>query len=570
MRYTKAAIKAILWTALILLLLPIGASAAKIESLWVTKVIPGGTALQTAEGKPLDAVNWWYSNREKIYYLFLPAGAKAEDLRIWFTGIESINVNGKDVNSGSAVDFLVPGTSHDLTADKNTYTLKVLQSANVPALFLSTESGSVEGIHKSKRNEETGNLAILHADGSVSYDGKLAQIKGRGNASFAFPKKPYQIKLDKSTDLFGLGKAKTWILLADYQDNSLMRNNIAFVLADAVGLSYTSRFQSVDVYVNNEYRGTYLLCEKVEIGPNRIAINDLEEDTEAVNDAPLNTYPTFGSMGYHFGKNKGINIPNNPDDITGGYILELDYAERYKKEPSGFATTRGQPITIKEPESASRAQAAYISTFMQGFENAIFSKDGIDPKSGKRYSEFVDMDSLVKKYLVEEILKNYDSNRSSLYFYKPSDEESKLAFAGPVWDYNSSMGNVANERNQRMINPEYFSANNDRGETYYWLPALYKQPDFKEQAIKTYHEVFVPVLDELLGNREQVGGSLRTIEDMAAELEASAAMNFTRWPVFNAESRPVKTGKDYWENIAYVKNFLIKRMVFLAENWILE
>ena len=550
---------------MMLLLLPMGALAAKLTDVWVTGVMQNEEA---SDKLPIGAIHWWYSNKDKAYYLFLPAGAKAEELRIWFEGAQSITTDGKTLSSGDPASFLTPGAKATLTCDKSKYTLVVMQSKNIPALFITTESGSLTSIHKSKNNQETGKMVMLNSDGTLSYDGALTQFKCRGNSSFTYAKKPYQFKLEKSTDLAGMGKAKTWILLADHEDNSLLRNKITFALADAVGLDYSSQSQTVDVFLNNDYYGTYLLCEKVEIGGSRIDINNLEKDTGEVNENPLNSYPAFGHKGYSLGQARGFQIPNDPEDITGGYLLELEKINRYKNEANGFTTTRGQPVVIKEPEAASQAQAAYISAFMQGFENAIFAEDGIDPASGKHYSEFVDMDSLVKKYLIEEISKNFDGNRSSLFFYKPSDEQSLLAFAGPVWDYDNAYGNYSSQRAESLKLPEYFAINKDNGERYYWYPALYKQPDFYQAVVKIYHEEFVPALRVLLGLEESEDGKLRSIDDFAVEIAPSAALNYTRWPVFNAKGRDVMTGRNYEENNAYLKKFLEGRLAFLSENWI--
>lgn len=560
-RFKNAALPLLLF----LLLLPSGALAEKITALWVTFSVD--QPLPSAEkAKPLNAINWWYSEQRRTYYLFLPASAERNSLQIWFTGPSKLTADGRTVSSGDTAGFLVPGEKVTLVSDKNKYVLQVMKSATIPAMFLNTESGTLNDIHKSKSHAETGSMMLLSAGGARLYAGGLSQIKGRGNWTFSLAKRPYQIKLERSSDLCGMGKAKTWILLANHFENSLLRNKIVFDLANAAGLAYSSRSQAVDLYINNDYCGSYLLCEKVQIGDSRIDINDLEKATEKVNDAELNTYPAFGRT-YQTGKGKGVKIPNDPKDITGGYLLELEYPDRYKKEASGFITTRGQPVIIKEPEYASPAQVEYIRAFMQGFENAIFSKDGIDPKSGKHYSEFVDMDSLVKKYLIEEITKNFDGNRSSLFYYKPADSQSKLAFCGPVWDYDIALGNYATDRNQKVKNPSYFVTNNDQGEHYYWFPALYKHADFREAVKKAYYESFVPALNVLLGNAPSTKDGLRSLDEYAAEIWASADMNFARRPIFNSSEAYVKTGKDYAENIEYVRNFLKGRMAFLAESW---
>ena len=569
MKFKTTLLPVIILLTTLLLLLPAGAIAAKESAVWVT--LPGPQASGSGDegqsaGESFVTINLWPSTIERTYYLFLPAYADASRLTIGYSDAKALVIDGRTITTGDAADYLTPGAKLPMTLNSAKYTLKVMQSANIPAMFLHTESGSVAFIHKTKKNQEPGSLVMADAHGAALYNGALSQIKGRGNYTFSLRKKPYQIKLEKSADLCGMGKAKTWILLANHYDNSLLRNKIAFDLADAIGLEYSSKSQAVDVYVNSDYCGSYLLCEKVEIGDARIDINNLEKDTEKVNSDPLETYPQYGKKSQS-GKSKGAKIPNDPTDITGGYLLELDYMTRYTNEISGFITTRGQPVTIKEPEFASQAQAEYIRTFMQGFENAIFAADGKDPKTGKHYSEFVDMDSLVKKYLMEEFVKNFDGNRSSLFYYKPADEQSKLAFAGPVWDYDIAFGNYAKPRNQRAKNPKYFITNADSGERYYWLPAVYKQPDFKAAAIKTYHEIYVPALHILLGNAPSGSGSLRSLDEYVQELEASAAMNFARWPIFNSPNWQVETGKDYPTNIAYLKSFIEGRMAFLNENW---
>jgi hypothetical protein len=561
------------WSGILILLLmfPLAAHAAKITDLWVTgAVYENGQTSGNGENVPDDSIHWWYSGKTRKYYLFLPAGADISGMRIWFkSAAESIDMGGKTIESGGTADFLKPGTEIIVDAG-NRYTLAVMQSKNIPAMFISTESGSLNKINSSKDYEETGNMVLLSPDGTLAYHGPLSQVKGRGNSTFAYPKKPYQIKLPESYDLCGMGKAKTWILLANYMDSSLLRNTVTFALARAAGLPYTSKSQAVDLYINNNYLGSYLLCEKVEIGDERVAITDLEKATEAVNEKSLEEYPPYGLDIQFAGKSKGFSIPNNPEDITGGYLLELEKPYRYTPEAGGFKTRKGLPVVIKEPEHVSRAQADYISAIIQSLENAIFSEDGVDPKSGKRYTELVDMDSLVKKYIVDEISKNFDANRTSFFLYKPADDKSTQLFAGPVWDYDIGYGNFETERSKSLLSPSGFSANKDRAMDFYWFPELYTQDDFYKRVVQIYHESFVPVLRVLLGMEKDPTGIVLSLDEYALAMEASAAMNFSRWKMNITTLKVAETGRDYLESIAYLKEFLAGRMAFLSENWPLE
>lgn len=512
-----------------------------------------------------DAVRWWYAEDTRTYYLFLPGATQT--VRLWFENASEATLDGQPFTAGAECPAVLDAQPHVLTLGTGVYPLVVMRSDGVPSMFMTTESGSLAYIHRRKGNEEPGTLLMRDAAGATLFDGPLAQIRGRGNATFVLNKKPYQIKLEKGTDLCGMGKAKTWLLLADFRDNSLLRNKIAFDLSRAVGMPYASLSQTVDLYVNNDYLGAYLLCEKVEIGDTRIDIADLGKATEAVNDEELSTYPRYGYNSYRQSTQKGFSIPNDPEDITGGYLLELDYKMRYSDEPSGFVTAKGQAVVIKEPEAVSAQQVSYISAFFQGFENAIRASDGIDPKSGKHYSAFVDQASLVKKYLLEEVLKNRDANRSSLFFYKPADVESALAFAGPAWDYDASLGNYATRAGDKGILPEYFIVNSDMGEPFYLFPPLYAHEDFQRAVVASYYADFVPALEVLLGKREDPTGTLRSLQAYADEIRASAAMNFARWPVFNSKARIAKTGADYQENIDYLIHFIEQRMAFLAGEW---
>ncbi len=562
-------LRKVLILLLLLLMFPLAAQAAKITDLWVTgAVYENEKSSGNADNVPDDSIHWWYSTRTRKFYLFLPAGADLSKMRIWFkTTVQSIDMGGKIVTSGDKADFLKPGTEIIVDAGSR-YTMVIMQSEKVPAMFISTESGSLKKIHSSKDYEETGNMVLLDSDGTLSYHGPLGQIKGRGNSTFAYPKKPYQIKLKDSYDLYGMGKAKTWILLANYMDSSLLRNTITFALAQAAGLPYTSKSQAVDLYINNNYLGSYLLCEKVEIGDTRVDITDLEKATEAVNEKPLEEFGSYGLDKQFTGRSKGFQIPNNPEDITGGYLLELEKPHRYTPEMSGFMTKKALPVVIKEPEHVSKEQADYISAIIQSFENAIFSKDGIDPKSGKHYTELADLDSLVKKYIIDEISKDFDANRTSFFLYKPADDKSTRFFAGPVWDYDIGFGNFETERSKSLLTPTGFSANKDRGMDFYWFPALYAQDDFYQRVVQIYHESFVPAIRVLLGLDKDPTGAVLSLDEYASEMEASAAMNFSRWQMNITTQKVAKTGQDYLVNIAYLKDFLRGRMAFLDENWV--
>jgi len=540
----------VLTVALLLIALPAICQAAGLTSFYVQ---PAGS-----EGKAATAVHWFKKN-SSTYDLYLPAGMDTSSLQVCFEGVDDLQINGESFTTGQTTDLFVPGTEVKVKWGKKSVTLNVMKSANLNALFITTESGDMKAIHGDKEHRESGHFVMLSPDGDVALDLPLDEIKGRGNSSFRYPKKPYQIKFEKKVDLLGMGKAKKWILLTNYIDNSLLRNRIGFEVSRAVGFEATCENEFVDLYLNHEYAGNYLLTEKMEIGENRIDITDLEEATEEVNESDLDTYAKAGRRGYKKNTRKYWEIPNDPADITGGYLLELELTNRYPQEASGIVTQRGQPVVIKEPEYASQAQVNYIGDLLQEFEDAIFADDGINPQTGKHYYEYIDKESYVTKYLIEEVLKNYDANRTSQYFYKDVDSKSKLLYSAPVWDFDQSLDNYG------MNGSKIFLASN-KSTSFHWFPQAYEIPDFRQRVEELYKEKFVTAINILIGSGGTLG-ELRSIDSYVEEIEASAAMNFRRWGYIESPDRYVSAGKTFEESTAYLKTFLTRRLENCNKRW---
>lgn len=378
--------------------------------------------------------------------------------------------------------------SLDNTQDSPVYDLEVMYTSKIPTLFLETDSGTLDQIHASKDYLESGTVLFFDGRGHKYFEGGIEEIHCRGNSSFEdTDKKSYTIKLEEKADLFGMGLAKKWILIANAFDNTLLRNTMAFSIAKLLNLAYTPDAQYVDVYANGNFIGNYLLTEKIEVGNNRVAIRDLEEEVKTLNNnVPLDSMEFFMEPQGRLFSTKGYRIEKEPDNISGGYLLELDSSDRYGLEASGFLTSRMQPVVFASPKYASYEQVSYIANRYQDFEDAIFSKDGHSPYTKAAYSDYIDVDSFARKYLLEEFVKNLDASFTSQYFYKYDDSISDKFFAGPCWDYDKSIAaSGITESGIDLHDPVGLYAASQEKDSDIWY-ALYQQEDFRKEVAKIF------------------------------------------------------------------------------------
>ncbi len=507
-------------------------------------------------------IEWWKNEQDNAYYLFLPGAFNNKKLNLTFSGAEEILLDDKKVSYGDRCR-LKEG-SHVLRggvgADSDAYQLEVMYTSDIASVFLETQSGSLEQLHAAKENSESGTMTILDGRGRRYFEGEIENIHCRGNSSFEeTDKKSYLLKLSQKADLFGMGAAKKWILTANSFDDTLLRNAVAFSIAKMLRLDYTPDVQFVDVYANGRFLGNYLLSEKIEIGKNRINVLDLEKETEALNDGlnPEELEFFMEPMGRLF-STKGYLIEEEPADITGGYLMEIETSDRYGLEASGFLTSRMQAVVFESPKYASHAQVAYVSGLYQDFEDAVFSPDGFSPYTGAHYSDYIDVDSFARKYLVEELVKNLDASYTSQFFYKYPDSVSDKFYAGPCWDYDKSIAasGITNDGID-LHDPVGFYAAVQEKDSDLWY-ALYQQEDFR----RIVADIFFHELEPQMRREAE-----RLIEGYSKEIDASNDCNMLRWNTFPqteglAAKRTMHEGK-----VAELVTFLDKRLDFLGQEW---
>jgi hypothetical protein len=419
-------------------------------------------------------------------------------------------------------------------------------------VFITTESGSLENIHANKDYREPGQMLLISPHGETEYLGKLKSISGRGQYSWTVPKKPYNLNLEEAADLLSLGAGRRWCLIASYTDNSFIRHKLVYDLAKAIGMAYTPRADFVDLFINGEYMGLYMLCTQVTVGENRVEITDLEAETEKANRVnSLEIYEPF-QTGEGAGSLKGYDIPRDPADITGGYLFYMEMSDRYSNRGSGFITGRSQHILIKSPEHASARQVEYLSSLVQEFEDAIYAEDGINPDTGRSFTEYIDLESWAKKYLIEEFSINFDAGTTSQYLYKDVDSVSPLIYAGPAWDYDHSIGNIRPiVRNPHTL---YAYKKNRDG----WYGKLYEKPAFYQKVVEIYEHELLPAVDYMLKHK---------LDEYYDKLQVAAGLDYVRW---NRDEKVdiILNFNTYKEDYDYIREFLTERVKFLNRLWL--
>ena len=435
--------------------------------------------------------------------------------------------------------------------------LTVLQGSKIPALFLEVDGECLKKVNRSKKDMITdGRAACYGADGTVEYSGALDQLKGRGNNTFRYSKKPYQIKLREKASLCGMAKARTWVLLANWADLSLLRNQIVLDMSREIGLRYAVSCVQADVWINGAYNGLYLLTEKIQIGKNRVNITDLEEETEKVNPAPFTPGQLVKDKSKTFPLLRSYPDVQDPEDITGGYILTIEKKARLKYNGSlaGFRTPDDLSIRVKEPTYPSRAQTEYLYRRFTELQQALIAKDGVNPKTGLAFDAYLDVRSFAQKYLIEEWCKNFDFFGGSQFLYKDSDRVDPLVYAGPSWDYDLCFGNMA-DRGYRT-DGEYLTAYH-RNYNIYWL--LSGHETFRAEVNALWKADFRPVVAVLLGEKEKApDGIVCSLAEYRQRISASAQMNTRRWGT-NNEAKGSGSGGNFDNAIKYMENWIRKR-----------
>lgn len=502
-----------------------------------------------------QSINIWQSP-EGVYYFFLPSGS------------ENYQISFENLGEGSTLQLdSVLFYSHDSAIDdikfSNVYEMQLklsedssplekaqvvfLKSEGLPSLFIDTASGNMDAIHADKEVKEEATAFLVGMDGTREYAGNIEYITARGNSTFyEVDKKSYLIRFYKEETILDMPGAEKWILLANMIDDTRIKNELIFQFAETYTTVPSIQGRYVDLYLNGDYAGNYYLCEKVEVGENRLDITNLEERTEDVNfkSAYQNAVPYVSEEG----KIRAMDGLNNPEDITGGYLVEHIPASQYEIFNNAFMTDSGHCYVIISPNPATVEQVQYICNYFNEMETALTQEDGIHPVTGKHFSEYIDLDSWTSKYLMEEAFHDPDALTSSLFFYKDSDSVDAHIYAGPMWDYDRAMGSYGSVNT--ILDNAY-----QVGEFGIYVQEMMQHQEVREQVYDKFCQYIVPYVRNLLR---------ADVYRLRQHIQASVEMDRIRWIKVRGYY------SDYGASCDYLVWFLEHKTDYLQEVWLEE
>ena len=417
---------------------------------------------------------------------------------------------------------------YPLESYENLDKTKYFQVTNLPLISINTKNSS-----EIKDNDIDCAITLVN-DGKIE-NNENGSIKLRGHSSkFAAQKKSFRVKFDSKQKILNFkGKEKKWILNANHFDRAFLRNYLAFKISELIELKFTPRCHPVDVIINGNYQGNYYICDKLEIGKNRVNIAKLE--------------PT------------DISEPN----ITGGYLLQIDASSGFNGRggyggggANSFKTNRGIVGKIEYPEEdeITPEQKDYITEKLNQFEDEVYN--GI--------FDSIDLESYSKYFLVEEFSGDPDNVFSSFYFTKDRNDN-KFHF-GPVWDFDLGFDN-----DKRLIptseKPDFcLNYGDSAGTTREFIKTLIGYKEVMGYIKITWENLCDTVLNEQV--------LIDFLNEKREYIKESAELNMLKWDNYVAEGRGGRQwggagfgrkGENFDESVEVLKDYVKNRFISLTK-----
>lgn len=375
-------------------------------------------------------------------------------------------------------------------------------------LYITLEDGGLERIRGNKRHKERGTVVVRDRNGRIQYKGE-GNMRGRGNGSWNLDKKSYKLKLKSPTKILGLKEGEKFNLIANHDETNL-RNKIAFEVAKRMKTDFPVENEYAHLFVNGEYQGLYLVTNSIEA------------------------------------KENSVNIKEE------GFLMDHSLVYDPVDMPHVFVSNSGIQVEVKYPKNMSSEERECICSYYNEMEDAVKAVDGVCRKTGKYYTDYIDLNSFVRYYLLQEVLLNYDGGRGSLLLWKNSREDEDKIHAGPIWDMELSMFNP--KQRQEAMRPDiiYVGSEYRNIPTDYkgLLPELCKHNDFMEHVSRIYGTEMIAIMNNVLN---------AYIDSLAYNMEQDVYTDCLRRGVRHFS---------YCEDVKTMKKKLRERLDFLDKIWL--
>jgi hypothetical protein len=423
-----------------------------------------------------------------------------------------------------------------------------ISSSNLPLVVINTNGKTIIDASKIQATMKL----IFNGDGKINqptdpgniYTGNIG-IEIRGSYSASLPQKPYGIETrdisgnNLDVSILGMPEENDWILLANYNDKTFMRNVLAFDLFRKMG-HYAPRTRLVEVIVNNEYQGVYVLTEKI------------KQDKGRVDIAKLATKDISG------------------DDVTGGYIFKIDYYDQWNSWQSSYTPVNHPEKVVNyvyadpDPDKLMSQQKTYLKEAVNSFESVLYGSAFADKTKG--YPAWIDANSFIDYFIVSEVSRNVDAFKKSCYFYKDKNSKGGKIIAGPVWDFDWAWKNIRDCATFQATNGSGWSYKinecpniwpNSNG----WTVRLLQDPNFANALNKRYFELRNSFLSISTLNH-----FIDSVQNLASEAQVR---HYAKWNILSqsvgapeVDSQP----STYAGQVTKFKNWIQTRIKWLDAN----
>ncbi len=455
--------------------------------------------------------------------------------------VHNVNFSSSDLSSNFFLSFSVEsGSSFFGEVPQWFYEPLDYTICNLPILTIDTYGEDIADepritAHLGIINNETGNTSLY--DDFNGYEG-LITIERRGNSSQWQPKPPYRFETinedgsNNNVSLLGMPEENDWVLYAPWSDKSLVRNVLTYHLSNIMG-RYASRSRFIELFINGDYRGVYVLMEKIKRDDNRVDIENLvPEETEG-------------------------------DELTGGYILKFDWGGTGENNGGFHSAYDGNLYNYHypKPDEIVYEQEEYIYDFIYDFETIMSAPNYNDLESG--YSSMTNISSFVDLIVLQELSKNVDAYRLSTYIYKDIDSADDRLTAGPIWDVNHGYGNC--DYGETWEHEGWLLEYNPEGgdQMSFWWERMWEDEYFQTLINARWNYLRSNVLSD--ENVEYL------IDSLVSHIGNAQIKNFNRWPTLGQYVWPNYYVFDsYEEEVEYLKEWTFDRIEWIDSEFIIN